>query len=457
MATILDQGMPASLDAERAILGAILLDNTAYDQAAAKIKAGDFSLDSHRRLFFRMEELAEEGKPIDFVTLTEQLGQNKEIEAVGGVAYVTSLTDGLPRVKNIDQYVKMVKDKSMLRSTIHICNATVAAAYEQSDSATRILSYHDDAMLQLLGQQAGETKHVSEFSEDVVNNIFAIRAKGQRLAGFSYGIDDLDSKTTGVRRKEFTIIGARPKQGKTVMMTQAAQANCENAISTRGTSEPVGVGLFSVEMNRDALLERIYASVAKIDYTHISEPHLMTDDEARKLLIAKQVVDGWPLFIDDDPEVTGNEICARARVMKKRYNVGLVCVDYLQIVNGTGDMRMRMTKLSRSLRTLARNQDLAVIALSQLSRKKDRNVNAPPEIDDLKESGSLEADANTILLIYRPVYVGGEEDNLGGAKTGMKTGNDEIFITQRRGSPGIAVVTFMGKWQRFENRCMKGF
>lgn len=446
----LEKVMPASIDAERAIIGAILLDNAAYDQAAAKIKAGDFSLDAHRRIFFRMCELSEAGKPIDFVTLTEQLGMHKEIEAVGGVAYVTSLTDGLPRVKNISQYVSIVKNKSMLRSLIHTCTATVAACYEQEDSATRIASYHDDALMQLIGQQSGESKHVSTFSEDVINQIFAIKARGKRLAGFSYGIEDLDFKTGGIRRKEFTIIGARPKQGKTDMMCQAAQANCDYEIK-----EPVG--LFSIEMNKEALLERIYASVARIDYSHITEPYLLTDDEARKLLNAKQRVDEWPLHIDDDPELTSNEICARARLMKKRENVGLIGVDYMQIVNGTGDMRMRMIKLSRALRTLARSQDLAVIALSQLARPNDKNINRRPEIWDLKESGSLEADANTILLIFRPVYVGGEEDNPDGSKTGMNTGNDEIIITQRRRSPGIAVVTFVGKHQRFEDRSLKGY
>jgi len=444
----LEKGMPCSMDAERAILGAVLLDNQCFDQAASKIKAGDFHLDSHRRLFFRMCELAEVGKPIDFVTLTEQLGQHKEIEAVGGVAYVTSLTDGLPRVKNISQYVNIVKDKSMLRSLIHTCTATVAACYEQSDTATRIASYHDDQLMQLVGQQSGETRHVAEFSEDVVNQIFNIRAKGKRLAGFSYGIEDLDFKTTGIRRKELTIIGARPKQGKTAGLIQSAQANCE-------VGEPVG--LFSLEMNKEALLERLYASVARIDYGHIREPYLLTDEEARKLLLAKQVVDGWPLYIDDDPEVTGNEIVARSRLMKKRYNVGLIGVDYLQIVNGQGDMRMRMIKLSRLLRTLARLQDLGVIALSQLARKNDRDVNRRPEMDDLKESGSLEADANTILLIYRPVFVGGEENNPNGSKTGMKTGDDEIIIIQRGGSPNIAVVTFVGKHQRFEDRSLKAY
>lgn len=444
----LEKGMPASLDAERAIIGAVLLDNQCFDQAAAKIKAGDFSLDAHRRIFFRMCELSEAGKPIDFVTLTEQLGQHKEIEAVGGVVYVTSLTDGIPRVKNISQYVNIVKDKSMLRSIIHTCTATVSACYEQSDTASRIASYHDDALMQLIGQQSGESKHVATFSEDVVNQIFAIRAKGKHLAGFSYGIDDLDFKTGGIRKKEFTIIGARPKVGKTDAMCQAAQANCE-------CKEPVG--LFSIEMNKEALLERIYASVARIDYLHITEPYLMTDEEARKLLVAKQKVDEWPLHIDDDCELTANEICARARLMKKRENVGLIGVDYMQLVNGTGDMRMRMIKLSRALRTLARTQDLGVIALSQLARAPDKNPNRRPDMSDLKESGSLEADANTILLLFRPIYVGGEEDNPGGEKTGMHTGNDEILITQRRRSSSIAVVTFVGKYQRFEDRSLKNY
>lgn len=433
----LDRPLPADVDTERSILGAVLLDNDCLDQAAAKIQPEHFSLSSHQMIFKCMVDLWEADKPIDFNTLTNELGMHKQIQAVGGVAYVTDLTNGLPRVKNILHHVNIVKDKAVLRKLIQICNATVAASYEQEDTANRIASYHDEALMELIGEQSGESKHVSEFSEEVINQIYALRSQGHRLAGFSYGVEDLDFKTTGIRRKEFTIIGGRPKDGKTALLLEGIAANC---------AEGVAVGMFSIEMNREAILERLYASVAKIDYGHIRVPHLLTDEESVRLMNAKQIVDGWPLYIDDDAEITSNELCARARLMKKRYGVDLIGVDYMQLMNGTGDMRMRMIKISRALRTLAKTQGMAVIALSQLARPNDKNQNRRPEIWDLKESGSLEADANTILLIFRPVD-----------ETGKKTGEDEILITQRSGEAGICAVTYMGRWMRFEDRSMRGF
>ena len=436
---ITERSLPANVEAERAILGVSILDrsNTTFDQALAKLTASDFSLDSHRRLFSSMAELSEAGKPIDFVTLCDHLISKHELEAIGGTSYVIGLTDGRPVQKNIEHYVRIVKDKSVKRTLVHVCSRTIDQCCEDTDPASQIASMHDDELMELIGERSKDSQHVSEFSDDVVTQIFNIRAKGDVLAGFSYGVGELDAKTTGVRRKEFTIIGGRPKDGKTALLLEAIQANCE-------AGSPVG--FFSIEMNREAILERLYSSVGKINFRHIREPHLLTEEEAARLLIAKQRVDEWPLYIDDDAEVTISEICARARLMKKRHGVNLVGVDYMQIVNGRGDIRQRMIKISRSLRTLAKMQDMAVIGLSQLARPNDKNMNRRPEIWDLKESGSLEADANTILLIFRPVD-----------ETGHKSGDDEILITQRGGEAGIAVVTYLGKWMRFEHRTMKGF
>lgn len=445
--TTLDRGMPASLDAERACLGSILLDNTTWDQAAAKLTAEDFSIDSHRCVYLRMEELIENGRPVDFVTLTEQLGMHKEIEAVGGVAYITSLTDGLPRVKNIEQYVRIVEDKAMLRSMIHACNSTIQACYEQSDTARRIAGYHDETLQRIISGSDTAGQHVSEFSDEALTQIANLRAKGPGLVGHSYGIEEVDLRTTGVRSKEFTIIGGRPKDGKTAIALSACQANCEAKIA---------VGFSSIEMNKEAILERLWSSVGRINADHLAEPHLLTDEEIVRLYNVKEQVDTWPLYIDEDADVTVSQLCARARLWQRRHGIKLFIVDYMQLISGTGDMRMRMIKASRALRLLAKQQNLAVIALSQLARPSDKNINRKPQIWDLKESGSLEADANTILLIFRPVYVGGEESNSDGSKTGMHTGEDEISITQRRGAPGIAPVTYLGKFVRFESRWMRG-
>lgn len=435
---IAEQQLPMSQENEIAVLGAIILHNECFDQAAARLTVDDFALDSHRRIFLRMCDLAERGVPIDFNTLTDELGKNREIEAVGGVVYLTSLTDGLPRVKNILSYVKILENVSLLRKLIHACTSTANAAYEAQDTARNIYSYHDEQLLKIIGRNAeGTGIHVKEFSDEVLTEINNLRSQGNVLPGYSYGIEELDEKTTGVRRKEFTVIGARPKQGKTALALQIIQANCEQGKS---------VGFFSVEMNKEAILERLWSSVGKINFGHIRQPNLLTDDEIVRLHNAKETVDTWQLQIDDSADITINEITARGRLMKKRYGVELVLVDYMQIVNARGDIRQRLIKISHALRTLAKNQNIAVVGLSQLARPADKNLNRRPEIWDLKESGTIEADANTILLIFRPV----DGDN-------VETGEDEILITQRSGQRGMAKVVYNGPHMRFESRWLRGW
>lgn len=444
----LDQEMPYSREVEVSILGAILLDNHAYDQAAARVKVEDFHLDSHRRLWLAIVAIMEEGRPVDFNSLTEQLIQMKELESIGGVAYLIGLTDGLPRVKNIGEYIRILENHSTLRKLIHACSCTIRAAYERQDTARRIVGYHDDQVMQIIARSDDTCAQTpAQFSEDLLTEIHRDRARGEVLPGFSYGVADLDYKTTGIRPKEFTIIGGRPKDGKTALALQAIQANC---------SQKIPVAFFSVEMNKEAIHERLLSSVSKVPFRHLRERWRLTDEEMIRIHNAKEAIDEWPLYIDDSAEITVTEICARARLLQRRHGVKLVVVDYMQIINGHGDIRQRLIKISRALRTLAKTHGLAVIGLSQLARPSDKNINKPPANWDLKESGSLEADANTILLIFRPEYVGGEDGNHDSSKNGIKTGEDEIRITQRSGEASIAVVTYVGRWMRFEDRSLRG-
>lgn len=434
-----DIHLPANIEAERIVLGCVLLglNNSLFDQASAKLQAADFMLDSHRRIYARMSELSESGKPIDPITLEAQLAAAHEVEAVGGRAYLSDLTYGVPHLKNIDAYVNLVKDKSTKRTLMEICNRTISQCSEDSDPAAQIAAAHDDDLMELVGNSNDDAFHVAQFSDGVMNEIFKLAAQGDVLPGFSYGMETLDLKTTGVRPKELTIIGARPKEGKTSVLIQAIAENCKKGIPC---------GLFSIEMNREAILEILWSSVGQIDFEHIRQPFLLTDQEKVKLLNVKQRIDDWPLYIDDNADLTISEICARARLMKRRYGVRLIGLDYMQLISGRGEMRLRMIKAGRALRSLAKSQGLAVIALSQLARPDDKNMNKRPEVWQLKESGSLEADANTIILIFRPV-----DEN------GAKTGEDEFLITQRGGEGGMVKTFYLGKWRRFEHPSMRGY
>jgi len=435
----IEREMPANRDAEVATLGAILLDpsGNAYNQAVAGLLPEDFALDSHRRIFARMIETFEAGEPIDLVTLTDRLVKHRELESVGGVAYVSNLTDGLPRIKNISQYVRMLKDKSSLRKIIDISNGASEAAYEQALPASHVLGTLQEQLLSLLGNEhKGSATKVAEFSEETWKRLLERRDSPNRLVGFSTGINVLDYKTTGIRRGEFWTIGGRTGDGKTALALQIAAANA---------SEGQPVAYFSIEMDRHSLLERLWTSAGNIDYKKVRNPKLFNPSESVALANAKDEVDRWPLYIEDSESYTFQEIEARSRLLVRQHKVGLVIVDYLQIVDATGrDERQQMTKVSKAMRRLAKSENIAVVGLSQMPRPKDQNMNKRPTKFDLKESGSLENDSHTVLMIFRPV------DQLN-----QYTGEDEIVIgKQRSGETGPEPMYYHGRFMRFEARAL---
>src|SRR6266852_5532043 len=267
----IDRGLPASIEAERAILGAILLDNFAYNQAAESLRAEDFSLDSHRRLYLRMMELAESKRPIDFVTLTEQLGQHKEIEAVGGVAYVTSLTDGLPRVKNIEQYVKIVKDKALLRGLIHAATSAIQKAYEQDAPAEEIVDAAEAAIFQVAEKRIGQGfMGIPEIVKSSFGSIDKLYEQGQRITGLATHFEQLDNMTSGLQKSALVIIAARPSMGKTAFAINIA----ENA----AVRDNKVVGVFSLEMSRESMVLRLLCSQARVDSHKLRTGFLSRED-----------------------------------------------------------------------------------------------------------------------------------------------------------------------------------
>jgi len=436
---ITEKLMPASLDCERAVLGAILLDNSSFDQAAAKLTTDCFSLDSHRRIYLRMQELSEAGQPIDFSTLTEQLGKHAEIESVGGVVYVTSLTDGLPRVKNITSYCDILLDKFISRQIIHASNSAIEAAYEQSDTGKRSLEY---LLETLLGLQSNAVKEFAstpkQFSDQVMANMTEMKEKRSRLIGFSLAIEGLNHKTTGVRKKELCVIGGRPGQGKTSWALQIAIDNC-----LMGSA----VGIFSLEMDKESLLQRVYSCHGQIDFTRIRVPFLLTDVDTYALGQIKQEVDSWPLFIDDDANgetgLTLSELCARIRLLKRQNGVRLFIIDFLQLVNATGrDPRERVTRVIRRLRRLAKSEDIAIIALSQMPRPAQHDKNKRPTMHDFMESGEIEQAAHIAIIPWWPMDDQGiviDEKWL-------------CILKQRNGETWDEPVRYLGKFQRYESR-----
>src|SRR6516225_7888999 len=448
MATIdysLDRGLPASADAERAILGAILLDNSTYPQAAEHLLADDFSLDSHRRIYLRMMELAETGRAIDFVTLTEQLGQHKEIESVGGTVYVMSLTDGLPRVKNIEHYVRIVKDKSLLRGLIHAASNAVQQAYEQEAPAEEILDAAEAAIFRIAEMRISQGfMGIPEIVKSSFGSIDRLYEMGQRITGLETHFEDFDGMTSGLQRSDLVIVAARPSMGKTAFAINIA----ENA----AVRDKKVVGVFSLEMSRESLLLRMLCSQSLVD-SHKLRTGFLGRDDYRKLVDGLAALAESPIFIDDTPSISLSEMRAKCRRLQQAQGrLDMVVVDYLQLVAGApaGSRRyenrtQEVSAISRGLKAMAKELRCPVVALSQLSRAPEtRTGNNRPQLSDLRESGAIEQDADVVAFIFREEVYDPENPELQGKA-------ELIIAKQRNGPTGTVHLAFIKKSTRFEN------
>src|SRR5437588_8097813 len=384
--------LPANVEAERSILGAILLDNFAYNQAAEHLKPEDFSLDSHRRIFSRMVDLSESSRAIDIITLPEELDRRSELETIGGVAYISSLLDGVPDRPSIEHYIKIVRDKSLLRGLIHAANAAIVRASEQSDPAEEILNDAEASILQLSEKRIGRGfLGVQEIVKESFGSVDALLQRGQRITGLATHYTDLDEITSGLQRSDLIIIAARPSMGKTAFAMNIAE---NAAILDQKT-----VGIFSLEMSREAMLLRLLCSRARVD-SHKMRTGSLWRDDMQKVVQAMEQLANAPIYIDDTPGISLSEMPAKARrLQQSQGGLDLIIVDYLQLMSG-GSRRyenrtQEVSAISRGLKALAKELKVPVVALSQLSRAPEsRGGDHRPQLADLRESGSIEQDAD---------------------------------------------------------------
>jgi replicative DNA helicase len=449
----LERGLPSSMDAERSILGAILLDNASYYQASETLRAEEFSLDSHRRIFARMSEMMESSRPVDIITLSEELRQQQQLEAVGGVSYMASLTDGVPPRANIQHYVRIVKDKALLRGLINLSNRSITRAIEQSEPVDAILNDAEQGLIQL-SQDARDTGF-STISEIVTEHNIIQRLTNQTagITGLATHFADFDEMTSGLQPGDLIIIAARPSMGKTSLVMNIA----ENA----AVKDNKVIAIFSLEMSREALLMRMLCSHAKVDSHHMRNGFL-SRDELNKLSNAVGTLMEAPIYIDDTPGVSVMEMRAKCRRLKQEHGrLDLVVVDYLQLMSSgpAGSTRkyenrtQEVSAMSRGLKLLAKEMHTPLIALSQLSRAPEsRTGDHKPQLSDLRESGSIEQDADVVGFIFRPeVY---EKDE---SKKMELEGEAELIIAKQRNGPtGTVKMAFIKKCTRFESRAFDG-
>jgi replicative DNA helicase len=419
------QSLPANIEAERSILGAILLDNLAYNQAAEHLKPEDFLLDSHRRIYSRMMDLAESSRAIDHLTLAEELQRHAEFEPIGGYAYISGLLDGVPDRPSIEHYIKIVRDKALLRGLIHAATAAIARASEQSDLAEDILNDTEAQIFQLSEKRIGRGfMGVQEIVRESFGSIDALLQRGQRITGLATHFDELDGLTCGLQRSDLVIIAARPSMGKTAFAMNIA----ENAAIEDGKT----VAVFSLEMSKEALLQRMLCSVAKVD-SHRFRTGSLWQDDTRKIQRAMEKLAQAPIFIDDTPGIAVGEMRAKARRLKQSKGaLDLIVVDYLQLMSGGGrryeNRTQEVSAISRGLKALAKELAVPVVALSQLSRAPEsRGGDHRPQLSDLRESGSIEQDADIVMFIFREEVYKQDDPDL--------EGKAELIIGKQRNGP----------------------
>jgi len=440
-----ERTLPHNLEAERSVLGAILVHNDAFNLAAQVIDSSDFYRDAHRRIFERMVQLNERNQAIDFVTLKEELSRAGEIDEVGGPAYVASLADGVPRATNVEYYARIVKEKSTLRSLIFAANKILTNAYEADQESDLILDEAESSIFAVADDRlkAGFVP-MRDLVKDSFPKIEQLFEQKRLVTGVPTGFVDLDEMTRGLQPGDLVIVAARPSMGKTSLVLNIAQYV---AIQPEHT-----VGFFSLEMSKESLFLRLLTSEAQIDSHRLMSGAIGQKDYGR-ISHALESLSAMRLFIDDTANIGVMEMRAKARRLQKEHRLSLLVVDYIQLMSGRGRFENRtleLASISRSLKGLAKELRVPIVVLSQLSRAPESRSDHRPQLSDLRESGALEQDADVVVLIYR-------EDAYNRDPNNPDAGTAELILAKQRNGPtGTVRLAFLREQTRFANLAAGG-
>jgi replicative DNA helicase len=439
----LERGLPANLDAERFVLGAILMDDALYIQVAGSLEAEDFSLEKHRRIFLRMGELYARGDRIDRVTVANELMKQNQLESVDGITYLVSLDEGLPTLANLESYVGIVKDKAILRRIIFTSRNLIDRCIIGEEEPDQILASAEESLLKMGDARTSDAllnpKQILDSFEGGIN---AFLDPSKRIKGLSTGFLKLDEMTGGLHEGELVILAARPSMGKTALALNIAQH------VAMFPEKKQTVAVFSLEMSRESLLTRMICAGARVDQQKFRAGYLNQDERRRLARTTSDLVQA-PLFIDDTSGTHLMDIHAKLRRLKSEHGLSLVVVDYLQLMSGRGRSENRnqeISTISRGLKLLAKELKVPMLVLSQLSRAPEtRPGDHRPQLSDLRESGSIEQDADLVSFIFREeVYKPDREDLKGMAEL--------LLAKQRNGPTGRVNLVFLKEFTKFENR-----
>lgn len=431
---------PQNLEAEVSVLGGILLENEAINQVLEVIQVGDFYREAHRKIFSAMLQLYERNEPVDLITLSEVLKKNGDFESVGGLEYLNNLVNSVATAANISYYAQIIKEKSLLRKLIQRATAIINEGYEIAGDINDFL----DRAERLIFEISEDRVRPSFFSlKDILKSSFKtiekLYEKRQLITGVPTGFTKLDELTSGLQPSDLIIVAGRPSMGKTAFALNISQyAAIEAGVTT---------AIFSLEMAKEQLALRMLCSKAKVD-AHRLRGGFLSESDWPKLTRAAGLLSEAPIFIDDTPAISVLEMRAKARRLKAEHNLGLIVVDYLQLMRGRSDSETReqeISDISRSLKALAKELNIPVLALSQLNRRVEDRGDKRPQLADLRESGAIEQDADVIIFLYRDEVYNRSEDN-------PNKGKAEIIIGKQRNGPTDKFeLAFIDKYTCFEN------
>lgn len=433
---------PHSIEAEKSVLGGLMLDNTSWEKVADLIVENDFYRRGHQLIFKAIAELSENSQPVDVITLAEYHDSRGELDQVGELAYLGILARETPSAANIVAYASIVRERSILRQLITVGTSISNVAFNpEGRSSEQMLDLVERQVFEIAekgAKRSGGFIQVKQVLSKVVDRIDTLFEQDSPITGLATGFTDFDMQTAGLQPADLVIVAGRPSMGKTSFAMNLA----ENAAIK--SKQPVAI--FSMEMPADSLAMRMLSSLGQIDQTRLRTGKL-NDDDWPRLTSAIALLNEAPLFIDDTPALTVTELRARARRLKREHGLSLIVIDYIQLMQGSGgsneNRATEIAEISRSLKALAKELSVPVVALSQLNRSLEQRPNKRPVMSDLRESGAIEQDADIIVFIYRDeVY---NEDS-------PEKGKAEIIISKQRNGPiGTVVLTFQGKYTRFEN------
>lgn len=443
----LERSLPSSSEAERAILGGVIIDNSLVSQAIELLKPEDFYVPSHRRIFLAMIALFERGEEINPILIGEELKKESALESVGGISFITNLTYGLPRSTNISHYAKVVRGKSLLRQLIKAANKITQEALEAEDEPEIILDHAEQAIFELADERIRQGfVHVKPVAEQLLEKVQEMEGRAAVLTGLTTGFADLDKMTSGLQRSDLVIVAARPSMGKTSFAMMLA----ENAAIHAGAV----VGVFSLEMTKEALVMRMLCSQGNIDAQRFRNGFLTRPEWAQ---VAKSlgILAETRIYLDDTPGITVLEMRAKARrLAAEQKQLDLIIVDYLQLMSGSSrrveSRQQEVSQISRELKGLAKELNVPLVALSQLSRAPETRSDHRPQLADLRESGALEQDADVVAFIYREEQYKSPEER-DSMPEDEKNIAEIIVAKQRNGPTGTVTLRFTPSSMRFDN------